>query len=293
MAAESHTHAQPGFVRIARRCWVPEAQADEFAALCAEVVRSSAPHTVVVSRAAARLHGMWLPEVPHVIDVATATPGLPAVAMTRSQRPELRVRRLALRADEVMTISGIPVTTPERTWRDLAAELDLPSLVAAGDSVLRGGTPVQRIAELLGRGTRVRGIRRARMAGVLLDGRSRSRPESHLRVAATAPDLPTFEVNEPIRRRDGGWLAEPDLSIEAAKLALEYQGAGHAEVARLRRDLTRFADLRREGWLVLAYGPAEVFGRPWEITMDVRMALRDRAPDLLRRRARDVPVWCR
>jgi len=50
----------------------------------------------------------------------------------------------------------------------------------------------------------------------------------------------------------------------------------------MRKDLTRFADLRREGWLVLPYGPAEVFGRPWEIEAEVRNALRARAPQLLR-----------
>jgi len=39
--------------------------------------------------------------------------------------------------------------------------------------------------------------------------------------------------------------------------------------------------MRREGWLVFTYGPAEVFGRPHEIECDVRAAVHARAPFLL------------
>jgi very-short-patch-repair endonuclease len=91
-----------------------------------------------------------------------------------------------------------------------------------------------------------------------------------------------FLVNEPVYRARGGWLAEPDLALDGAKIALEYQGIDHADPDRMRRDLTRFADLRGEGWLVLPYGPAEVFGRPWQIAAEVRAAVRARAPGLLR-----------
>jgi hypothetical protein len=100
----------------------------------------------------------------------------------------------------------------------------------------------------------------------MLNGRSRSRPESHLRVAASAPDLPPLAVNEAVYRDVGGWLAEPDLSLAEAKIALEYQGADHAKVKRMRKDITRGTDMRREGWRCLPYGPVEVFGRPWQIT---------------------------
>ena len=99
-----------------------------------------------------------------------------------------------------------------------------------------------------------------------------------MRVAISCPDLPSFAVNEPVYRRGGGWLATPDLSLSEARLALEYQGLEHADPRRMRRDLTRAADLRSEGWLVLAYGPAEVFGRPWQIEHEVRLELRKRLP---------------
>jgi hypothetical protein len=177
------------------------------------------------------------------------------------------------------------VTTIARTWRDLAEMFTLPSLVAAGDSALRLGVAHDELADVVARTGHHRGARLARAAVPLLDRRSRSRPESHLRVAVTLPDLPPFDVNVAVSRDGGGWLAEPDLSNAVAKIALEYQGEEHAELGRMRRDLTRFADLRSEAWLVLAYGPAEVFGRPWQITAEVRRALLQRAPHLHTRRS--------
>lgn len=105
-------------------------------------------------------------------------------------------------------------------------------------------------------------------------------------VAASAPDLPRFEVNEPVYRSDGGWLAEPDLSLAEAKIALEYQGADHAEVRRMRKDIARSTDMRRDRWVVIEYRPAEVFGRPQLIAPELRSLVRERAPHLLGLRPR-------
>ena len=216
------------------------------------------------------------------------TPGLVGREMTRTRRPEVRAHRWQLAPTDIATVHGVPVTSPARTWRDLARTLDLPALVAAGDSVLRAGTAADELADVVARTVRSPRVRAARAALALLDARSRSRPESHLRVAVCAPDLPRFQVNEPVSRWAGGWLAEPDLSLPEARLALEYQGVDHADPRRMRRDLTRLVDLHRDGWLVLSYGPAEVFGRPWEIAGDVRVAIRAGAPHLLVRPAAKI-----
>lgn len=271
-------------VRLARRCWIREVEADDLDARCAAALATSSPDSVLVGPTAARLHGLWLPDLDDVIGIATASPGRPGRDMTRSRRPEFRAHRLQIPEEDTMVLRGLPVTTPARTWRDLAPVLGLPALVAAGDSVLRTGTPQADIADVVRRAVGARHVRRLRAALGMLDGRSRSRPESHLRVAVSGDGMPRFAVNEPIHRAVGGWLAEPDLSLADARLALEYQGSDHADPRRMRRDLTRSMDLRSEGWLVLAYGPAEVFGRPWEIRAEVRAAIAHRAPTLLRRR---------
>lgn len=104
-----------------------------------------------------------------------------------------------------------------------------------------------------------------------------------MRVALAHPDLPIFAVNAAVFDDLGQWLAEPDLSLAAARLALEYQGADHADPERMRRDMTRVTELRRAGWEVLLYGPAEVLRRPEIIAVEVRSLLARRAPQLLRR----------
>lgn len=275
----------PGEVRIARGCWLPAASADDLTARCIAALDTCADNTVVSSTTAARLHGFWLPTLADEIHLATAEPDRASRWMTRTQRPEFRAHRRLLTDRDRATVEGIPATSAARTWVDLAPLLTLPDLVAAGDSALRLGCPIDELSDTVGRSARLRGVRRARQALPLLDGRSRSRPESHLRMAVTAPDLPAFAVNEPIYRSDGGWLAEPDLSLRDARLALEYQGQEHADGRRMRADITRSADLRSEGWLTLYYGPAQVFGRPWQITPEMRCLIRERAPQLLRRRA--------
>ncbi len=269
-------------VRIARRCWLPEQFAGDFAARCAAAVESCADDTVVGYLTAARLHGLWLPRLPDEIHLVTARPERASRSMTRTQRPEFRAHRRTLTSADRTLLDGVPITSLARTWVDLSSYLDLADLVAAGDSALRSGVSLEELADAVGRSAHLRGVRRARVALPLLDARSRSRPESHLRVAATAPDLPRFEVNMPVYRDEGGWLAEPDLSLAEAKIALEYQGVDHADVDRRRSDITRATDLRRDRWLVIEYGPAEVFGRPWQIAPGLRVEIRERAPHLLR-----------
>lgn len=279
-------------VRVARRAWVPPSQASELAGRCAAVLGTSADDTVVASITAARLHGLWLPNtVDARLHVATAKLATAGRLMTRSQRPELIAHRFQLRPSDIVILDGLLVTSIARTWRDLACVLSLPDLVAAGDCALRSGVTTEDLADVLAASSRRHHAALARRALSLLDARSRSRPESHLRVAISGPDMPRFEVNVPVYRREGGWLAEPDLSLEEALLALEYQGEDHAGIKRMRKDISRFTDMRRDTWLTIPYGPAEVFGQPYLIKPEIRELVRLRAPQLLPRpRARRVVI---
>ena len=280
-----------GLVRLGHGCWVPPEVADDLAGRCLALLDHVAPDSVITSVTAARLHGAWLPNLPNTLHVATASPDRVGRAMSRSRRNQVVAHRLQLEPQDVMVLGGVPILTPARTWRDLADSLSLPDLVAAGDSILRMGAAPEDLADVVRRTGGRRGSARARAALPLLDARSRSRPESHLRVAISAPDLPRFEVNVPVFRAEGGWLAEPDLSLADAKLALEYQGEDHARLDRMRADITRGRDLRMDGWAFLAFGPAEVFGRPWTIAPEVRSLVLERAPHLIRatrRRGRHI-----
>jgi hypothetical protein len=272
--------------RLSHGLWRRPQDVVDLAGRCAAVLDAMPPGTVAAGRTAAALHGLWLP-TPHDdrIELIISRRGELPRALAGSRRREFRARRRTLRRDEIAIARGLPVTTEARTWVDLGEELALPDVIACGDSVLRGSTDRWSLEQAVRDAARRRGVRQARAALPLLDAQSRSRAESHLRCALVLAGLPVLEVNARIVDEHGSWLAEPDLVYRRARLALEYNGADHAEVRRMRRDLTRGVDLVSHGWLVISFGPAEVFGRPWTIPALVRELLERRAPGYLRE-------WC-
>ena len=258
-------------MRVTRGVWRPGSAVDDLSGRVAAVL-SVLPSSVAAGRTAAELHGLFLPPAPdRRIELILRADEDPPEQLAHSRRREIRGRRRRLAEDEVGHVGGIPVTTIERTWVDLAEVLALPDLVAAGDCALRAGADPHHIEELLRRARHRRGVVRAREAVALLDARSRSRPESHLRVALVTGGLPRPAVNAPVYDVNGQWLAEPDLSYDDVRLAIEYNGAEHASPARMRRDITRELDLQvRGGWRTVTFGPAQVFRRPDEAVAIVR-----------------------
>ena len=212
---------------------------------------------------AGRMQGLWLPPWAGARPTEVGVPGRggPARLRHHSRLVGIRHRRRLFRPDELTVVDGLPVTTLARTWVDLAEDLDLFDLVAAGDSALRAGLEMAEIATVLDRAHHRRGVRRARAALPLLDARSRSRPESWLRVECRWYGLPPPEVNRAVTI-GGEWIGEPDLHWKEARLALEYQGEDHAGVERMRRDITRGLSFSEVDWLVLPAGPAQVFTHP-------------------------------
>ncbi len=86
------------------------------------------------------------------------------------------------------------------------------------------------------------------------------------------------QVNVPIYDAHGGWLAEPDLSYDDVRLAIEYNGAMHADVDRQRRDMTRGLDVLGSGWRSLSVGPVQVFRRQDQLAALVRRLRADPVP---------------
>ncbi len=56
-----------------------------------------------------------------------------------ARRAHVAVRRSHLRAEDVTTLHGLPVTTLKRTIQDLAENVELPELLAATEAALRQG----------------------------------------------------------------------------------------------------------------------------------------------------------
>ncbi len=280
MRASPILAAMNELVRVSHGVWRSPAAVDDLVGRCRAVLGALPSGTVVAGLAAARLHGLWLgtPRPDEPVEVILRGAGQVPRELPSSRRGEVRARRRSLRRAEMDVVDGIPVTSEARTWVDLAEVLSRADLIAAGDSVLRGGTTPRELELFVHDARGRRGVVAARAALPMLDGRSRSRPESQLRFRLIDSGLPTPEVNSPIRDEHGQWLAEPDLHYREARLALEYNGTVHAEVERMRKDITRGLDVVRGGWLTLTFGPDQVFRRPDEVVTTVRTFLDARDP---------------
>jgi len=267
-------------IRVSRGLWRPPESVNDLARRCRALLAVLPPGTVIAGLAAARLHGFWLPEprFDEPVEVITRGVGQVPRELAASERSEVHARRRRLGRPEVDLVDGIPVTCEARTWVDLAEVLPMADLVAAGDSVLRDRTSRRELELFVRDAWGRRGVVSARAALELLDERSRSRPESHLRFRLVEAGLPRPEVNHPIHDDHGQWIAEPDLHYKRARLALEYNGTDHAEPKQMRKDITRGLDVVRAGWMTLTFGPAQVFTR-WDDTVSlVRTFLDARDP---------------
>jgi hypothetical protein len=236
--------------------------------------------TVVGGITAARLHNMWLPQPgpDERIEFILTRPGAHARELPGCRREEITTRRRALRNDEVVVTDRFPLLSPARTWVDLCEVLRLEDAVSAADSVLRGPVRREELEDAIQHARRRRGVIRARQALTLVDPRSRSRGETHLRCALVLGGLPWPEVNVAIYTEHGEWLAEPDLVYREARLALEYNGSDHGGVIRMRKDITRVLDVDRNDWKIVVFGPNEVFIHPYRIAPYVRGLLGRRDP---------------
>jgi hypothetical protein len=163
--------------------------------------------------------------------------------------------QLTLSSGDVGTVAGLPVTTPARTWCDLAPMLRMDELVAVGDFFLRRDAPLTSrtaIREAFNRHVGRQGMRTRRDALALLDDRSESPTESRLRVLLVTAGIADLDVNVPLYAADGGFLARPDLRIRGTQVLLEYEGDHHrTDRNQWKRDIARVERLQANGWHVV------------------------------------------
>lgn len=161
---------------------------------------------------------------------------------------------LVITAAELTQIEGVPVTTPERTWADLAGWLPLEDLVAAGDRALWFRRPLATLLHLTEMALRHPGRRGRpdRLAALgLLSDRAYSAPESILRTRIVRSGLPVPEVNPALRGPAGEWIGQPDLAFPEYREVLEYEGDGHrTDRDQWRADLARVPRFEDFGWHV-------------------------------------------
>jgi very-short-patch-repair endonuclease len=254
-----------------RGVFVPKS-GDAFEARCAGIL-SRNPTAILCDSTAALLWGIPLPfrieQQPKI-----------HVAVTMGEAPGGRGligHLLEIPEGEVRDLRGLRVLSPAQTWCYLANGLSLTELVAAGDFLIRRADPIatkpelrQAVYDFVGR----RGVRHLRDALELLNERSESARESHLRIILVEAGFTGLAVNFSIRT-SGGYSYRADLAFPDRKLILEYQSDYHADIDRFRADMTRISRLAADGWEVMQIN-AEDLKDPAELAQRIRTVLRSR-----------------
>ena len=160
--------------------------------------------------------------------------------------------RLQLREPATITSrEGLRIEHPVRAWRQVGTLWRLDDLIAAGEFLVSGDSPIASIddlrAEIHLMGD-VPGALLRRALGEIRVG-PRSPRETRLRLALVRAGLPEPEINWTLRSTRGLFVAELDLAYPRWRVAPEYDGRVHAQDAtQFAKDADRWDRIRAEGW---------------------------------------------
>ena len=214
------------------------------------------PGAVVSHLTAARIHGLILPrrvEADSLIHLSRE----PAQAVPR--RRHVAGHRLALAETEIVTVSGVAVTSVPRTWLDLATVLSVDELVIAGDHIVSeyrrsfgpprfAMVPLGELRTYLEAKKWLPHLRHARAALELVRVGVDLPPESWLRLVLHHSGLPEFVPNFPILDPRGHPVVWTDLACEEFRTCLEYDGAHHLSPEQQHSDHLRDLATAEAGW---------------------------------------------
>jgi very-short-patch-repair endonuclease len=260
----------PQVARLSRDTYLPRALRGELAGRLAAVLLTAPPGAVISHLSAADVWGVQLPFRDRDDDrVHLTVPGWSAA----ESRVDRRLYRLPLPDTDVVRRWSMPVTSPARTWRDLAGVLQPPALLAATDQLVNGLVSQKELQAELLRRPAGRGCARARRVLPLADPRAESPMESVVRWLAHQARLPAPELQFDVRDAAGVFLGRADLAWPDRKVLVEFDGDVHRQRDVFVRDVRRQNRLIAAGWTVLRFTSADVFGRPDEVVAGIRRAL--------------------
>jgi very-short-patch-repair endonuclease len=220
------------------------------------------PDSVLSHRAAAAHWGLLAYEGVEVI-----------LERRRHRRTGIVVHELSLRADEITTERGIPITTVPRTLFDLAAVVRRSHVERAiNEADVRRLTDHLSLPDLLRRYPNRKGaptVRAILVGGVIL---TRSDLEADFLELVRAARLPRPEVNLPMLV-DGIWI-ECDFVWREAGVIIELDGrATHATPAAFESDRARDRKLQALGWRTVRITWRQLKDEPEAVGYDLRALL--------------------
>ena len=249
----------------------------------ARALSSATPGAWISHLTAAMLLGLWLPSwFRGCRELHLSKPkALPPV-----RRAGVVGHTVLAFDDELMVWDGIRISTPARTWLDLARILPLKDLVALGDQLVRRPRPelegrtepwatVPQLAAMLRRHPKLKGIVKARLALELIRPGSDSAPETFLRLALTAAGLPEPELQLRIVPGDR-YSPAADLGYRRQRIAIQYDGGHHLTQEQQSRDNHRDESFNAAGWRYFKFNAVDLADDFRGAARRVRDALRSR-----------------
>ncbi|WP_457966331.1 hypothetical protein M1E17_06745 [Arthrobacter sp. D1-29] len=203
---------------------------------------------------------------------------------SKPRRRNVIGHRMTFKPGEVIMHDGVQVTSPARTWLDLASLLSVDELIAAGDSLVNAHGPdfprpkaplaaIEDLQRMIAAHPGMRGMKTARLALPEIRVGSDSPQETRMRLALARTYLGEPLLNHVIRNSWGQPNVWPDAAYPAHRLALQYDGTHHSDPRQVRLDNKRRAITERLGWTEIRVFKEDLEGdRPFVVEL-VRAAL--------------------
>ncbi|BCW38969.1 hypothetical protein StoSoilB3_05040 [Arthrobacter sp. StoSoilB3] len=240
--------------------------------------------SILVSLSAARLWGIPVPAL-HSGDWRIHLARRRGFSFPR--RVNVAGHLLTLLPEETVEYDGVRVTSPARTWLDLAALSTVEDLVAAGDYLVSSHGPdfpvpkealcsIAELQDAVGSHPGMRGVRTARAALELIRVGADSAPESRMRLALVNANLPEPVLNHAIRNQFGQAVLWPDAAYLEYLVSLQYDGQHHGGAEQHLRDIERQEKSLALGWLEVRISKHDLEGERPAVVHKVRRALQSR-----------------
>lgn len=241
--------------------------------LCAAYLLRMTPGQAFSHETAARLYGLPLPAY------IGGTSPLHVSVLTGSRPPEARgIRGHELSPGRWRTqgillndplnslLAELPVLSPALVFAQLAAVMDPDDLVALGDAIVGGESPLSSVRDLAWISSHWTGRRGARkLVGAVPQVRvgALSRPESLHRMLLVRAGIPEPRLNVVVEDRLGRPIAMADEVWEGYRTLVEYEGELHrTSRGKFRSDITRFERYADGEWAALRAHAGDVFDDP-------------------------------
>ena len=240
-------------------------------ALCRAYLARMSPGQAFSHGSAARLYGLPLPRYLddsrlHVTVLrGSSPPAARGVVGHELDATRMHAGPVVFRNVHPDEFFELPVVEPAVAWAQLASALDLIDVIALGDAVVARGRALASLDDLrrvTAEWSGQRGSRAlARALPFVRDG-SWSRAESLHRLLIVRAGILEPELNLDVTDRAGRMLSKADEVWPEYRVLAEYEGDGHREKSRFRRDITRFELYADADWSALRAHADDVFVDP-------------------------------